>query len=531
MTDPQSEYQEEGRPLTDSSIFSASRRSIWNHTADEFTFAPLAADLDVEVAIIGGGMTGITVAAMLERTGYRVAVLEAARIGYGTTGHATGNLYAPVGQYLHKLAEKWGWDVAGQVVRSRRMAIDLIERNVTEHHIRCQFLRHPWVLYSADASPAEDDIIEREYHAASRLGLDAHVTTDIPLPYSVKKALVVSHQAQFDPLRYVRQLAAAIRSGHCHIFEGTPVTGIDEAHGIVSTAQHRVTARHIVMATHTPKGFNTLQTGLGPYREYAVAATLAEKQLAGGIFWSVGPERYSTRLVEFDDRPRVLMIGEMHKTGQREDTVEIYRKLERILRARFDVVSVDYRWSAQQYRPADGLPYIGTAIGAPHLYVATGFAADGLTYGALAGFMLAEQIAGRHTEFDSLYSPHRFTPVKSAGKFLKENLNVAGYYVKDYLKGGEARQLDEVRVGEGRVIEIGGDKLAVYRDDANQLHAVSPVCTHLKCIVHWNRAERTWDCPCHGSRFSYDGDVLEGPALAPLERRAVANASKTPPQD
>ena len=529
MTDSQN--QQEGRPLTDSSIFSASRHSIWNHTVDGFTFAPLAADLDIDVAIIGGGMTGISTAAMLERTGYRVAVLEAARIGYGATGHATGNLYAPVDRYLHKLVEKWGWDVAGQVVRSRRIAIDMIERNVTEHRIRCQFLREPWVLYGTEASREEDDTIEREYQAASRLGLDAHVTNDVPLPYSVSKALVVSHQAQFDPLCYVRRLAAAIRSERCQIFEGTPVVGIDEAKGLVSTPQHRVVARHIVMATHTPKGFNTLQTELGPYREYAVAAMLAEKQLAGGIFWSVGPEKHSTRLVEFDGRPHVLMIGEMHKTGQREDTGEIYRKLERILRARFNVLSVEYRWSAQQYRPADGLPYIGTAIGTPHLYVATGFAADGLTYGALAGFMLAEQIAGHSTEFDNLYSPHRFTPVKSAGKFLKENLNVAGYYVKDYLKGAQAKQLDAVRVGEGRVVEIGGNRLAVYRDDANQLHAVSPVCTHLKCIVHWNRAERSWDCPCHGSRFSYDGDVLEGPALAPLERRTVADTSEEPPQD
>lgn len=523
-----SQSQQNGRSLTDSSIFSALRRSIWNHTFDDLTFAPLAADLDVEVAIIGAGITGITTAALLARAGRRVAVLEAARVGFGTTGHATGNLYAPVDRYLHKLAEKWGWDVAVQVVRSRRMAIDLVERNVTEHRIRCQFLREPWVLYGTEASHAEDDTIEREYQAASRLGLDARVTNDIPLPYSVSKALVVAHQAQFDPLRYVRQLAAAIRSEHCRIFEGTPVTGIDEAHGLLSTARHRVHAQHIVMATHTPKGFHPLQTELGPYREYAVAAALAEKQLAGGIFWSVGPEKYSTRLVEFDGRPHVLIIGDMHKTGQREDADEIYRKLERILRARFNVLSVEYRWSAQQYRSADGLPYIGTAIGSSHLYLATGFAADGLTYGTLAGYMLAERIAGRLTEFDGLYSPRRFTPVKSVGKFLKENLNVAGYYVKDYLKGGKAKQLDEVRVGEGRVVEIGGDKLAVYRDDANQLHAVSPVCTHLKCIVHWNRAERSWDCPCHGSRFSYDGDVLEGPAMAPLERRAVAGESGSP---
>ncbi len=498
------------------------RRAIWSRAADELSFAPLAGDLEVDVAIVGGGITGITTAALLARAGRRVAVLEAMRVGYGTTGYSTGNLYAPVDSYLHSLADKWGWDRTRQVVQSRRMAIDLIEQNIFDFHIHCQFLRQPWVLYSTDAAPAEDDTIEREYQACARCGLDARVTNELPLPYSIGKALVVSYQAQFHPLQYVRQLAAAIRSERCHIFEGTPVVDIDQGHAAVRTAQHTVRAQHVVLATHTPKGFNTLQTELGPYREYAVAGRLADKQLAGGIFWSAGAERLSTRLVEVDGRPHVLMIGERHKTGQRDDPDAAWRKLEQILRARFNLLSLEYRWSAQHYRPADGLPYIGPSIGSNHLYLATGFATDGLVYGTLAAILLSEQIAGRSTEYDELYSPRRFTPVKSAGKFLKENLNVAGYYVKDHIKRGEARQLVEVRAGEGRVVEIDGDKLAVYRDDAGQLHAVSPACTHLKCIVHWNRAERSWDCPCHGSRFSHEGDVLEGPALAPLERRTIA---------
>lgn len=511
-----------GGPLT--------RRSIWNRASDELTFAPLADDLEVDVAIVGGGITGITTAALLARAGRRVAVLEAVRVGYGSSGYSTGNLYATVDTYLHHVADKWGWDRTRQVVQSRRMAIDLIEQNIFDYRVRCQFLRQPWVLYSTGSSAHEDDMIEREYQACVKCGLDARVSNEAPLPYSINKALVVAHQAQFHPLHYVRQLAAAIRSERCHIYEGTPVVEIDQNHALVRTAQHTVHAQHVVMATHTPKGFNTLQTELAPYREYAVAAALAEKQLSGGIFWSAGAERTSTRLVEIDSRPHVLLIGERHKSGQREDTDAAWRKLEQLLRARFDAQAVEYRWSAQHYRPADGLPYIGPSIGSGHLYLATGFATDGLTYGTLAAILLSEQIAGRSTEYDELYSPRRFTPVKSVGKFLKENLNVAGYYVKDYIKGGEAKALAEVRCGEGRVIEIDGDKLAVYRDDAGDLHAVSPVCTHLKCIVHWNRAERSWDCPCHGSRFSHEGDVLEGPALAPLERRTIAGLDGAAPK-
>ena len=502
------------------------RASLWTETADTLDFAPLDADLDVDVAVIGAGITGVTTAALLTQAGLRVAVLEAASVGSGTTGYSTGNLYATVDHYLHKLAAKWGQVKTSQVVQSRRMAIDLIEKNTRDFGIQCNFSRQPWVLYSRGAE--SDAIIDQEYQVAMKAGLDARVSNDLPLPYSINRALVVSHQAQFHPLRYVRQLADAIQSDRCRIFENTPVTDYDDNAGTVVAAGHTVRARHIVMATHTPKGFNPIQTELGPYREYAAAAPLRSNKLPGGIFWSAGAEKHSTRLVEIGDHAYVLMIGEMHKTGQNQDPDASYHQLEAVLQARFDAGPVAFRWSAQQYRPADGLPYIGPAIGSSRLYLASGFAADGLTYGTLAAMIITDQICGRHNEFADLYSPRRFTPVRSAGAFLKENLNVAGYYLKDYIKGSDATRLAEVPRGEGRIVEIAGDRLAVYRDDSYQLHVVSPVCTHLKCIVHWNRAERSWDCPCHGSRFSYDGDVLEGPAIAALQKRTMPPATDDP---
>jgi glycine/D-amino acid oxidase-like deaminating enzyme/nitrite reductase/ring-hydroxylating ferredoxin subunit len=495
---------------------------LWQADAGESAFAPLAADIDVDVAVIGAGITGITTAALLSQAGMRVAVLEAGRVGCGTTGRSTGNLYTTVDHYLYTLAAKWGNDTMMRVAQSRSAAVDLVERNVHDYRLQCAFSREPWVLYSMDDGVEADTAIEQEYHAVQKAGLDARIVNELPLPYTIKKALVVARQAQFHPLRYVRQLAVAIRSGVCDIFESTPVLDIEESRGILKTENFIVQARHIVMATHTPKGFNALQTELGPYREYAVAAPLRSKQLAGGIFWSAGQEKLSTRLVELDGQPWVLTIGEMHKTGQNDDPEAASRRLEAQMQARFDTGPTGFRWSAQQYRPADGLPYIGTSIGSEHVHVACGFAADGLTYGTLAGMLIADRILGRPNAFADLYSPRRFTPAKSAGAFLKENLNVAGYYVKDYFKGAEAAALEEIACGEGRIVKLGGDRIAVYRDDASHLHAVSPVCTHLKCIVHWNQAERSWDCPCHGSRFSVDGTVLEGPAIAPLAKKTVA---------
>ncbi|HZW21472.1 FAD-dependent oxidoreductase [Noviherbaspirillum sp.] len=501
------------------------RRSIWTASAGRTTFPPLARDLEVDVAIIGGGITGVTTAALLAADGRRVAVLEAGRVGMGTTGNSTGNLYAMVAEPLHKLASRWGDDQVWRMVDSRRQAVDLVEKNTRRFGIQCNFSRQPWVLYSVDASPDSNAVIDREYQCMRDAGLEARVTSDIPLPYEIHRGLVVAGQAQFHPLRYVQQLAAIIHSGNCMIFEDTPVTAVDEESGTVTAGRRTVKAERIVMATHTPKGFNAIQTELGPYREYAVAAPLLRRQIAAGIFWSTGPEADSTRLFEMNGEAWVMMIGDKHKTGQKEDPEASYHKLESLLQSRFDAGPVAYRWSAQQYKAADHLPYIGPSIGSERLLLATGFAGDGLTFGTLAAMLIADHIAGRQNPFADLYTPRRFTPLKSAGTFLRENLNVASYYVKDYIKGGEVTQLSEVPRGEGRIVDLAGDKLAVYRDDAYQLHVLSPVCTHLKCIVHWNQAERSWDCPCHGSRFTCDGAVIEGPAIAPLEKRM------TPPAD
>jgi glycine/D-amino acid oxidase-like deaminating enzyme/Rieske Fe-S protein len=492
-------------------------RPIWSTARSVAAFPALDTDLSVDVAVIGGGITGITTAAQLVRAGRTVALLEAQKVGYGTTGQSTGNLYALVGTGLYDLGKKWGDDIVEQVVQSRLLAIDLIERNIIEHGLSCDFTREPWSLYTIAGFPEENEQIENEYKAARGAGLDARLTSDLPLPYMIRKALVVRNQAQFNPFFYVRQLAAVTHSAQCRICEFSPVVDIDPDAGMVHTATSMVRADHIVMATHTPKGFHVLQTELGPYREYAVAAPMGEKELPGGIFWSAGEDMTSTRLIEIEGKPYILVIGDKFKTGQNEHPELSWSKLEEHLRNRFDVDAATFRWSAQQYRSADGLPYIGSSAASSSLYLATGFGADGLTWGSLAGMMIADEICGRKNPFAELYSPRRFTPVKSAKNFLKENLNVAGRYLKDYTQSADARSPADLRNGEGGILEIDGQRVAAFRDENGKLHALSPVCTHLKCIVHWNGAERSWDCPCHGSRFRYDGSIIEGPALSPLK--------------
>lgn len=496
--------------------------ALWSSGGDQLSFPPLAQDLDVDVVIVGGGITGITTASMLAQSGRRVAVLEAARVGYGTTGSSTGNLYATVGISLHALIQKWDVDTARQVVQSRAMAIDLIEQQVRDFKLDCNFARQPWALYALNASSENDKTLRDELTAAQVCGLNARLSADLPLPYPVHQALVISDQAQFHPLRYVRQLAAAIQSDRCMIHDGSPAIEIDEEFGIVKTPGHVVRAGHIVLATHTPKGISILHTELGPYREYALAAPLGDKSLPGGIFWSIETEPKSVRRVDIDGRPHVLLIGEAHKAGH-IDADAAWVPLEEALRARFGIMNATHRWAAQQYRAADKLPFIGLSPGSPRVHLACGFAADGLVYGTLAASLISDQIAGRANPLLQLYSPRRFTPVKSGAQFVKENLGVASHLVKDYFQGPDAGAVSEIGRGVGRIVKVGGERVAVYRDDSGQAHGVSAACTHMKCIVHWNSAELSWDCPCHGSRFSHHGDVLEGPALAPLERRALPN--------
>lgn len=501
------------------------RDSLWMAMPADDDFPALERDASVDVAVIGGGITGISTALQLARAGRKVVLLEAGRIGMSNTGHATGNLYATVGEGLYALGQKWGDDVAEAVAHSRREAIDMIERNIAEFRIDCGFTREPWVLYTTEGTVAENDRIMHEYNAARGAGLQARLANDLPLPYPIRKAVVVSNQAQFNPLLYVRRLAAAIRGPQCQIFERTPVIDIDIERGIVRTADHGVRADHIVMATHTPKGFNILQTELLPYRECGIAARTPDRQLPGGIFWQAGADGTSTRLAEIAGQPYVVMIGELHKTGHIAEMVGAYERLEMHLQSRFNAAAPAFRWSAQQYRSGDGLPYIGSSVGSAHIYIATGFAADGLTYGALAGMLIADEICGNSNQYAELYSARRFTPIKSAKNFLKENMDVAGHFIRDYASSPPIKNVDDVPRGQGSLVELDGDKMAVYRDEQDRLHVFSAACTHLKCIVHWNQDEKSWDCPCHGSRFRYDGSVIEGPAIAPLRRHNPSAAS------
>lgn len=491
---------------------------LWKHDAAPNRFAPLSENIDVDVAIIGGGITGITTGYLLAKEGKKVAVLEAMRTGCGTTGYSTGNLYALIDEMLHKVEKKFDTQTMQEIAVSRTQAICQIEEIIREFSISCDFHKRSWFLFSENE--ADDKIIESEYNCTIEAGLEAYKMNNQFLPFETSSALRVDHQAQFNPVMYMRAFAKEAARTGCQIYERSKVVEIEEGETSVLTTDKgfKVRAQHVVHATHTPKGIMMIQTFLGPYREYALAVKLKSGSYPEGIFWAFNhPHHHSMRSYTDENGEQYLLIlGEPHKVGQESDNEACFEKLEQYVRERFDVDSVVYRWGAQHYKSADGLPYIGRKFSGSNTYIATGFSTDGLVYGTLSAMIISDLILGRKNKLADLYDPGRHTPLKSAERFIRENVNVAVQYLKDVVFRPDSEELAEIQKEQAGTIELDGEKYGVYRDKLGMLHIVSIVCTHMKCTLNWNKAEKSWDCPCHGSRFNYDGKVIEGCAIQDL---------------
>jgi glycine/D-amino acid oxidase-like deaminating enzyme/nitrite reductase/ring-hydroxylating ferredoxin subunit len=493
--------------------------SIWEGTANApGGFKTFTGNADADVVIIGGGITGLTAAMLLSDAGKKVMVLEALTIGLGTTGNSTGNLYVTVDEHLSGIKKKWNADTMKTVVKSRMAAIHLIEKTIGRFAIDCDFYRTTFNYFTEQTGKETDSFIDDEMRALEEAGIQTTVSSNANTPFPVKKIMSFDGQAQFHPLNYVRGLANGI-SSRCEIFENSQVIDFDEKEGIVKTAGGTIKAKHIIMATHTPKGVYGVQTLLGPYREHGVAAELKSGECPRGIFWSIEQPKHSVRSYSRNGKNYVMVIGDKYKTGQGENTNAYVAGLEDFLRQRFDIGEITYRWGGQQYRPADGLPYIGRH--GDKLYFITGLATDGLVYGTLGAAIVSDLVLGNSNEWESLYKLGRFTPAKSFKEFFSENVNNMAQYLKDTPWNRDADSIKDLMPGQARIVEMHGEKLAVYRDDTGTDHVCSAVCTHMKCVVNWNPAEKTWDCPCHGSRFSIAGKVLEGPAVTGLPFKKI----------
>jgi glycine/D-amino acid oxidase-like deaminating enzyme/nitrite reductase/ring-hydroxylating ferredoxin subunit len=496
----------------------AANVSLWTATAPGRRWPALAGDVEVDVAVLGAGIAGLCVAERLKREGATVAVLERRRVAGAVTANTTAKVTALHGLTYAGLLSAHGEARARAYAEANQAAVTEVERLVADLSIDCQLARRDAFTYTEDPARAPD--IEAEVAAAVRLGLPADFTIETDLPYPVQGAVRLRDQAMFHPRRFCLALAAAIDGDGSFVFEDTAALDVETGSPcVVRTEAGAVRAGQVVVATHLPfldRGGHFAKTH--PSRSYALAARL-DGPAPQGMYLSAGTPTRSVRSHAEGDQEWAILGGEGHKTGQEPDTRARYEALERWARERFPVASVDYRWSAQDYTPVDGVPYIGRlAPGADRLFVVTGLKKWGMTHAVVAAMLIGDAVAGRDNPWAAAFDATRLNPKASASSFARENVNVAARFVGDrlsnVLRPGDPAAL---KPGEGAVVRIGGRTAAAYRDEDGELHAVSPTCTHLGCHVAFNPAERSWDCPCHGSRFALDGSVIHGPAVKKLE--------------
>ena len=496
--------------------------SVWMDTTPHTTYPAPAATLEVDVCVAGGGILGLLTAALLKRAGRSVAVLEADRIVTGVTGYTTAKVTVLHGLVYDQVRSSFGADGARHYAEANTAGLDLIARWVADHGIECNFRRRPALTYAEDASQLST--LRDEVEAAREAGLDAELVDDVELPWAVAGAVRLEGQAEFHPRRFLLAVADWIHGDGSHVCERARVSAVHDGDPcrVETEDGGEVIARDVVIATQYP----TLDRGgffarLSAERSYAIGLRI-RGPVPHGMFLSTESPSHSVRATPYDGGELLIVGGESHKTGTGGDTNERYARLEAWARERFDVEAVEYRWSAQDAMPLDGIPYVGRLSPASRrIWTASGFKKWGMTNGAAAAIMLADLIGERPNPWTATFDSNRFKPLASAPKLLKETVSVGAHFFGDRLSGPDLRSLEELAPGEGALVAHDGETVAAYRDPDGTLRAVSPVCTHMYCQVSWNDAERSWDCPCHGSRFAPDGTVLQGPAVKPLERREV----------
>jgi glycine/D-amino acid oxidase-like deaminating enzyme/nitrite reductase/ring-hydroxylating ferredoxin subunit len=479
----------------------------------------LAADLTADAVVVGAGIAGLTTAYCLSREGLNVIVLDAGEIGSGETGRTTAHLTHAMDDRFVALEEMHGAEKVRLVADSHTAAIDRIEAIVRDEELDCDFTRLDGFLF---ATPGESpDLLDRELSAARRAGLSqVLMAARAPLShFNTGRALQFPSQAQFHPMKYLSGLASAITRRGGRVFTGSPVAqvaGGREAH-VKTSGNWVVRAGSVVIATNSPivsrVAIASRQSG---YRTYALAAPVPGGSVPQALYWDTGQPYHYVRIQKRPGSDLLIVGGEDHKTGQSDDAVERWEKLETWTRERFDGVGeVEYRWSGQVMETVDCLAFIGrNPLDDENVFIATGDSGQGMTHGTIAGMLLTDLIMKRANPWAELYNPSRI-PVRAIGRFVQETLNTAAQYGA-WVTAGDVDDVNQIQPRSGAIVRRGLRKIAVYRDDAGSLHERSAICTHLGCMVNWNSAEATWDCPCHGSRFDPYGKVLMGPAKQDL---------------
>lgn len=490
--------------------------SMWHATAEFPDHHVLRQNEKADVCIIGAGLAGVTTAYLLAKKGRSVIVLDDGPVGGGETGRTTAHLASEIDDFYSEIERMHGLENARIAYDSQARAIDLIEQIVKTEEIDCDFERLDGYLF---LPPGEDvKEIDDEFNACKRVGIPCERVAAAPFStYPTGPAIRFSDQGQFHPLKYLRGLEQVCTAMNVRIYTGTHVTGFKGGKpATVTTAGGiEVTCDAIVVATNTPvNDWVVMHTKQYPYRTYAMGFVIPDNALPKALYWDTLDPYHYIRIHKDKNSTIMIVGGEDHKTGQETEENERWRCLEEWTREHFPFAGeVQYRWSGQVMEPQDYLTYAGkNPMDSDNVYIITGDSGMGMTNATCGAMIVSDLIVGYENPWAKLYDPSR---KMMTSEFVKENVNFVAQY-KDWFTKGDVASPDQIPNGEGAIIRQGLMKVAVYKTESGQVHTCSAVCPHLGCIVDWNRVEKTWDCPCHGSRFDAHGRVMNGPALADL---------------
>lgn len=491
--------------------------SYWIASTAKTNYPALEQDIKVDAAIVGGGITGITLAYLLKKEGLKVAVIEADRILQGTTGHTTAKITSQHSLIYNRIKSYMGEERARQYAQANEAAIGAISGLINHEGIACDFQWEPAYIFTLTDTYIQK--VADEASTAANLGLKASYVEDIPLPFKVKAAVKFEDQARFHPRKYLLALAEKITGDGSQIFEQSRVVDINEGNPctVVTKQGKKVKADNVILASHFPcyDGMGFYFARMYPERSYILGIKVQEKFLGGMYITAEDPGR-SLRSQELNGEEMLIVGGEHHKTAHGTDFNKHYENLLEFSKKYYSVQKILYRWSTQDYTTIDKVPYAGRLTSkTPNIFVATGFRKWGMTNSTASAMLIRDLIVKGNSPWAEVYDPSRFVPNPSITSLISINADVAANYIAGKLKPVPS-DID-IEKGEAKAVEIEGSKMGVYRDDKGHLHTVDTTCTHLGCELKWNNAERSWDCPCHGSRFTYEGEVIEGPAFNELQ--------------
>lgn len=496
-----------------------SAKSYWLDSVELARFPQLKENINVDVVIVGAGITGLTAAYLLIKEGLQVAIIEADRILHGTTGHTTGKVTAQHGLIYNELIKNTSINKARLYYEANDEALQFIEATIKQNEINCDFHKQDAYIFATTDKYRKK--LEQEADAYKKIGINGKLVKKIPFPIDIKNALLMSNQAQFHPLKYLKSLVEILVNNGTQIYENTVAVNLDKADQpiVLTRENYQITANKVLICTHFPfyEGSGLYSTRLYASRSYALVA-MKKDQYPGGMYVSVDKPTHSIRSINVNGAEYTLIVGEDHITGRGHDTATYYNSLLTFGEQFLNIANVEYRWSAQDLVTLDKIPYIGPITNRePNILIATGYRKWGLTNGTAAALLMKDLVLNKQNRFEQLFSPTRFYANPSIKNFLTQNAEVVGQLLKGKLKI-PTKTIADLNTNEGSIVIINGKRKGAYRDNDRNIHLVDPTCTHIGCEVEWNSGENTWDCPCHGSRFSYSGEVIEGPAEKGLQK-------------